>query len=458
MIQSLPLAPDTKTLARVSLPLMLSILSSHLMIFLDRVILAQYNLNAMNSVTASWVAVAALQCGIIGVTSITEVFAGRHNGAKEYDKVGSVIWQMIWLSMALFAISTPLALWGANIIVPDQLHYYGIPYFKWTMVFSPLTGITAALSGFYIGTGHTTKVTIAAVIGNIVNLILDIILVFGIEGLVPSFGVEGAAFATICGLLVQGVILFAGFLQRKYRNMYNTVSCNIKPLILWQELKIGTPHAVGHTIEVIAWAFIFHIIAPKGDDFVSVSTVCQSISILAFFMLEGLNKGIVGIASNLIGSNKLTDIKILLQSAFKFYGVILFIIAIPLILFGRPLVDLVFVTDVNAIELIEQISLGLKWIFLFCVFDGLVWIVAGIIIAGGDTKFAMVTNAFNAWAFCVVPVLFFVKVSWVEPYMIPALLSVYAFVNASCFLYRYKSKKWLKAICEDQLVLSLASL
>ena len=42
--------------------------------------------------------------GGIGIASIAEVFVGQFNGAKEYLKVASLVWQMIWFSLATSVI------------------------------------------------------------------------------------------------------------------------------------------------------------------------------------------------------------------------------------------------------------------------------------------------------------------------------------------------------------------
>ncbi len=443
-IMSSAIRSDVSSLFKISFPVMLSTLSTHIMMFLDRVILVRYDLEAMNSAAASMMSVAVFQCGAMGVAAISEVFVGRHNGAKELTAVGSAVWQMIWFSMMLFVVSVPIAIYGSALIIPQELAFYGVPYFKWIMAFSPLAAVGAAFSGFYIGVGKTHYITLSVVVGNIVNIVLAVILIFGIQGFVPSFGIRGAAFASIIGALVQCLLLCYWFLKSKNRLLYHTMKWRIYPLVMWQEIKMGGPQALGHAIEVTAWAFTFHLVAPLGMAFVTVLTVCQSVILTIYFMLEGLQKGVIGVASNLIGAKKLSEIKILLKSSLKLYIVILFIIAIPMLVVGKQLVVAIFITDHKAIELINQVTIGLRWMFLFCVFDGLVWIFSGIIVAGGDTKFVMLVNAANTWLFSIVPLYFLTKVSFIEPHMMSLFTALYALINAMCFALRYKSLGWLK--------------
>ena len=435
---------NTVSLFKISLPLMLSSLSTYLMMLVDRVILVRYDLEAMNSVAAAIMAVSVFDCFVAGVTAMSEVFVGRYNGAKKFAVIGSATWQMIWFSLMSLVVSVPIAFYGAKIFVPQELAFYGEPYFKLVMAFAPLAAVNAALSGFYIGIGHTRYITVSVVVGNIINAMLAIILIFGISGFIPSFGIKGAAVATIVGWLVQCLLLLCGFLNHNSRKIYGTTRWHFNSTVMWQEIKLGVPQAIGHMLEVIAWAFSFHLLAPLGMAFVTVMTVCQSVLLTVYFMLEGLQKGVIGIASNIIGANKIDKIKHLLNSSVRLYTIVLCIIAIPTLIFSKQLISTVFIPDQNDYELIHQVMLGLRWMFLFCVFDGLVWILAGIFTAGGDTKFVMAVNSLNAWLFSIAPLYLVTKVSFIEPHMTSIFTALYAMVNMVFFVVRYRSGRWLR--------------
>lgn len=435
---------DPTSLFRISLPLMLSSLSAYVMILVDRIILVRYDLEAMNSVVAAITVVSVFDCFAAGVTAMSEVFVGRHNGGKEFAAIGSAVWQMIWFALISLVISVPIALYGANIMVPQELAFYGVPYFKLVMAFAPLAAVNAALSGFYIGIGHTRYITVSVVAGNVINALLAIILIFGVSGFIPSFGIKGAAVATIVGWLVQCLLLLCGFLNYKNRKMYGTARWYLNPTVMWQEIKLGVPQAIGYMFEVIAWAFSFHLLAPLGMAFVTVITVCESVLLTVYFMLEGLQTGIIGTTSNIIGAKKIDEIKILFRTSIKLYIIILCIIAIPMLIFSKQLISALFIPDQNDYALIDQMVLGLRWMFLSFACDGLAWILAGIFTAGGDIKFVMMINSINIWLFYIMPLYLVTKVSVLEPHMVFIFSALYAIVNMVFFVVRYRSGRWLK--------------
>ena len=103
---------SVRELFTIAFPLMLSILSGNLMMFLDRLILANYSLEAMNAAAAAGMACMVIQYGAIGIASIAEVFVGQYNGAKKYAQAAQPTWQMVWFSLMTTVIFLAAAKWS----------------------------------------------------------------------------------------------------------------------------------------------------------------------------------------------------------------------------------------------------------------------------------------------------------------------------------------------------------
>ena len=164
---------------KVALPLMISALSSHFMLILDQLVLARYSIDAMvgASSASSWCTV--LQLAIMSTTMIAGSFVGNYNGAGKYEQASTPVWQMIWFSVFLFAISIPLAMFLSDICSPSNLQTEGIPYFKVLMCAVPIHGIYHSLASFFVSIGKGYLISIGAILANIVNIVVDVILVFG---------------------------------------------------------------------------------------------------------------------------------------------------------------------------------------------------------------------------------------------------------------------------------------
>lgn len=434
-----------KELISISFPMIITALSGNLMLFLDRLILGHYSLDAMNAVAAAGTAVFTFAFGAFGIASISEVFVGQANGAKKYKEIGPPVWQMIWFSLLSGVLFLIVAFFFGEKILADAFHSEGLTYFKILMSFAFLVPLHGALAGFFVGRGKVYLVTTAVIIGNLVNLILDIILVFGIENWVPSMGTMGAGIATAIGEFIQVIIIFSVFLAPKYRHRFNTWNYKFKKGIFKDCLRIGTPNSISHTLELTAWYIIFVFMGWVSKDYVTVLQIGQTIFIFLAFFVDGLQRGVMALCSNAIGEKQYNKIGKVLKSAFQFHlgvaGIFsIFLLFMPNLLIQGFLSDEVL--SVTSEITVKEIEIALGWVWVYLILDGLVWILAGVLTSAGDTKFVMMISAAGAWLFAVLPVYIFVVLLKREAHIVWQLTAFYGFMNLIFFYLRYQSGKW----------------
>ena len=249
-----------------------------------------------------------------------------------------------------------------------------------------------------------------------------------------------SAIATVFSQGIQVLILAAVFFSAQYRQLFKTHIISLDFTLLWQCLKIGTPNAVAHAMEIAAWGFLFFLMDGVSQSHVTILAIGQSIYILFAFLTEGMEKGITAIASNLLGSKQQSMLSKLFRSSLTMFAGILLFLAIPLLLYPEPLIDAFSIDP----QLYKITKISLHWIWIFFLFDGLVWILAGFLTSGGDTKFIMLVNTVTVWGLAIAPIYFFVNILGGPPYAPWAIIAVYGAINAGCFYWRYHSGKWLK--------------
>lgn len=431
----------------ISLPLMLTALSGSLMLFCDRLILARYSLDAMNAATSAGMVCSIFQFGVLAIASIAEVFVGQYNGSKKFQQLGEPVWQMIWFSAFASLLFLPLAFFAGPFFLPERYHELGIPYYQWIMGFGSVLPMVTAVASFYIGQGRVKLVTFAAIIGNVANLLLGIALVFGIKDFIPTMGTLGAAIATVIAELIQLGILLYVFLNRHNRTEYGTKYFAFKLAACWQCIRIGLPNAIGHMIEIAAWASLLYMLAWVSDKHVTILSIGQSVYVLFAFASDGVQKGVIAVASNFLGAKKPQMISKVFRSSLLLAIYIIAILAIPMLIAPHWVVSGFVASDLPAAELTELRTLAeaaLFWIWIYFIFDIVVWLVAGILTAAGDTLFIMTMNAINAWLFAIVPVYFFVVHLKGSPTLTWQIMTIYIGITLACFLWRYHSGKWRK--------------
>ncbi|MDR3031072.1 MAG: hypothetical protein LBU35_01650 [Holosporales bacterium] len=287
---------------KISLPMMVSALSNHFMIILDQVILSRYSIEAMTGAASASVWCATLQCAAMSITSISGAFVGNYNGTKKYNLAGNPVWQMIWGSLGLFAVSVPLSMMAGRYCIPENLKTEGLPYFRILMFCVPITGVYNSLASFFISIGKGYIVTISAFLTNIINVCLDIILVFGYFGINTLKGSVGAATGTVSAWVSSVVILFVFFLGKKTRNRYGTFNFKLNISRLKEYLKLSIAGGVGHALEFSAWGVVYYTLSSIGKETALLQSIAVSVNTLLAFTAAGLEKGVMAITANLLGA------------------------------------------------------------------------------------------------------------------------------------------------------------
>ncbi|MBS0622456.1 MAG: MATE family efflux transporter [Verrucomicrobia bacterium] len=431
-------AGSFREVCAIGLPLMLAMMSTSLMMFCDRLVLAHYSTAVMNATVVMWEVAAVFHFLPVGTAMIIEVFVGRCNGANRLQEAGAYTWQMIWFSLATFLAFLPLSYFGATAArayLPGV--ELGIPYFQWILLFGPIFSLSATLNAFFVGLGKVRLVTAIALLSNGLNIGLDCWFVFGLD-----LGAKGAALATGISQILSVLILAYIFLKQ---TTYGSKRWQLQPKLLWETLRIGVPSAVGHLIEIAAWATLMQMLIVKGTAYITVTAVGQGFFFLFTFLVEGLQKSVATLGANFLGAKRKEVISRLLRSAVLLHLLLLAALAIPLLVYTDVIVRC-FLPDTSESLLTDHTILALYWVWAYFLLDGLAWVFAGIVTAGGDTRFVMMTNGLAAWIFAIVPN--YIGLYWFDmsPAWVWPLKVIYPLVNVSLFYWRYRSGKWIKEI------------
>jgi len=414
------------------------------MLFSDRVILAHYSLHSMNAAALSGMICGLIQFGLVGVTAIAEVFVGQFNGAKQFKKLAHPVWQMTWFALSAFLLTIPLSLWSGPFVIQEPYYEVAQPYFRLLMATTPLLGVITAFSSFFIGQGNAKIVTCAAFVSNIVNVVLDIVLVFG-YGHFPEMGLFGAALATLISQCVQLLIILAVYYNSHNRKHFFTHKMMFDWRLLKDCLRIGFPSAGGHMLEILAWTFLFYLVTQKGERYLTVIAVGQTLFHLIALLNDGLYKGSSALVANCIGQKAWSEIRNVLKSGLLLHFSIMAVFSL-LILYPQLVINL-FLTDKVSNDIKQQMIYTLRWIWLFAGIDGISWIVGGVLTAGGDTRFIMISGGISVWLFSIVPI--YVIMAYFPDFPPHITWSVCAFYSAILLLifsWRYRSGKWIKSI------------
>ena len=429
-------------LCSIAWPMIVSSATGCLMIFGDRLVLAHYSQDAFNANIGAISWYWAFLYTFLNIISIAEVFVGQFNGAKEYHKIGSVVWQMVWASCSLWVLMIPIAIWGVPLMLAKNLEVLGNPYLQITFLFLPVNcAAFGAMQAFFVGLGKTKIVSCVTLLSNVLNILLDIWFVFG-WGFVPEMGIKGAAWATGISQCVAFLIFFVLFFQKKHYEIYKIKKISFDFALFKKCLHIGTPNAVNCFINCFGWAAISQILAihVSENDFTAFG-IATSIHIMFFFLIDGTGKGVSIICSNAIGSGKLNVVGQNLRSSFLLLSMFAAVAFVGMILYPHFLIHIFLPSDsVTPIVYLTKLMLIWTWV-LFCT-EGLEYNFTSMLTAAGDTKFPMFVCICSFWCLTLLPTYVLVTKFNFGAIILLQLVSLDCLIRACFFYSRYLSGKW----------------
>ncbi|MDP1879348.1 MAG: MATE family efflux transporter [Parachlamydiaceae bacterium] len=439
----------------IAWPLMLGLFSTSMMMFGDRLLLSRYSTAALNASATSGLAVFSILIMPLMIAGISEVFVGRNHGAGKMHEVGKPVWQMIWLSLASFPFFVlAIMLLPHLIFAGSGNEILETEYFTWLVYFGPAFCTTVALMGFFIGIGQVMSVTVCALLGNGINLLLDYLFIFG-NGPFPEMGIFGAALATGISQILQTLFLGYLFLRKSNREIYGTARSGLDIQCLTEGFQLAAPAALGRLAEVIAHFVFFRIVTLSGHENLTIIAVVQSFYLLISFTVEGLSKGVSSISANLIGGHQQGLINKVLNSSFKLQMIIASIFFLIIVGFSYPLLSMFFsekeISLLQNPDFFATARLALVWMSIFFLMDGFGWIYAGFLTASGDTKFLLYASILLNGLGYLLPAYLILAVAKGSADQGWMLIAFCAMATAIVYRWRYLSGKWKESIPKEML-------
>ncbi|MDR1362065.1 MAG: MATE family efflux transporter [Holosporaceae bacterium] len=438
-----------KSVWGVTIPLMFSMLSHFLMLLIDRSMLAAYSMDSMNAATMSGNFVCIFVFMFTGITSTAVIFVGRYNGAGYHEKLSAPIWQMIYMSLLTCVISIPVAYFSDYInILPDCYRKEGVEYQKTLMYFSITAPIRSSLSAFFVGQGKTKVITFVVSVGVILNIALDYVFIFGINGIVPPMGCKGAAIATVIAEFIQIIVLAALFFSRKNRRIYKTFeNRQVNVELFLGCIRIGLPIALGNVLSMITWNVIQSAVCHVSTDMATIYNIGMNVYTFFLFAAEGADKAVATICSNMIGRGDLDSvekIRRIFVSISIFFGAV---VAVPLIMYPEWLFRVLSSFSGNISNLYEDIRQVLPLVALNVTLETLVYSQWGILTAGGDSKYAVISLQICQWVFVAFPTLLLYQLDAITHVQPIFLLIAISLTTTWLLIYRrYRGMQWLTDI------------
>ena len=220
---------------------------------------------------------------------------------------------------------------------------YARAYAKIYVTGSIINVFTVMMNNLLTAQGATKFTMIAMLTGSIANVILDPIMIYGMD-----LGIEGAAIATVISLCIN-MALYIGYIAKKKGVLRFSVR-NIAPskIIYAEVLKIGIPVLLFQLLASTAMGSINTAAKPYGDFAVAAMGAVTRIMTVVTYVVFGFLKGFQPFAGYNYGAKKYERLKKSIRLCMICSTVFCIVAAIVLYIFADPIVSL-FGTNVEMV-------------------------------------------------------------------------------------------------------------
>ena len=433
-------AVSFKTINKLAIPATIAGIAEPVLSITDTAIVGNIPVDGMESLAAAGIVGSFLSMliWILGQTrSAISAIISQYLGAGKLDEVKTLPAQAIFLNILL-----SLMILLSTIFIVDEIFQllnatgkilsYCISYYSIRVWGFPLTLFVFAVMGIFRGLQNTYYPMLIAIVGAVLNIGLDFLLVYGIDGYIEAMYLEGAAWAS---LISQGVMAIMAFILLISKP---DISLSIQ-FPLHKELGRLVVMSLNLFVRAVALnvALIMAVreAAALGDKYISAHTIAINLWLFTAFFIDGY-----GAAGNIMGGRLLgaKDYNGLWELAKKItlYGAV---VSIVLMLVGfafyRP-IGHIFSNEIEVLTTFYSIFfiviLGLPMNTMAFVFDG---IFKGL----GEMKY--LRNVLLIATFLgFVPTLFLAKNFQLGLYGIWIALTVWMAIRGGALVWKFRRK------------------
>jgi len=277
---------------------------------------------------------------------------------------------------------------------PMEVVVLAVPFFD-VLIFSMIpVSLFFTCKQYCEGLGNTRMALIISVAGNLLNIILNYVLIYGKYGF-PELGYLGAAWASFIARVFMGVSFLIFIFRSPITKEINAVYKQVK--INWIELKnlarIGLNAGLQFTFEVAAFAIAGLMAGTFGKEQIDAHGIALSIAAFTYMFASGISSAATIRISVYNAQQNWLEIK---NAGFTALKLVLIVMG------GFGLLFLIFSTILplgfsNEIQIIELASKLLIIAAMFQLFDGIQVVAIGALRGLEDVKYPTVITLVGYW-------------------------------------------------------------
>jgi putative MATE family efflux protein len=333
----------------------------------------------------------------MGLSLSTTAMVARRIGEKDHEGAAVAAVQAIFLGLVVsVAVGIPCLIYAPNLLhmmgASPQIIATGSGYTRICLGGSCAVLLLFLNNAIFRGAGDAAIAMRLLWVSNIINLILDPCLIFGL-GPFPKLGVTGAALATFIGRSIGVLYQFYRLLKGTERIQVLLRQVRIHFDVLWRLIRVSLTGILQFAIAHTSWIGLVRIVSTFGAAAVAGYTIAIRIVIFVILPSWGMSNAAATLVGQNLGAGKPDRAEAAVWRTGLYNVIFLGAVGIFFIVFAEPIVRL-FIHDPEVVPLgaacLRIVSYGNLGYAYFMVmmqaFNG-----------AGDTITPTIVNFFGFW-------------------------------------------------------------
>ena len=368
-----------KSINKLAIPAIIAGIAEPLLSITDTAIVGNIPLNPTEALAAVGIAgsfISALVWILAQTRSAISAIVSKYLGSKKLHEIASLPAQIITINLVLSTIIYLISLVFANEIfqlynADGLILTYSVDYFKIRAIGFPLTLFIFSVFGVFGGLQNTFWPMVISIVGAVLNVGLDVVLVFGVDGYLEPMHIQGAAWASVIAQSVMAIMALVLLLKKTPFKLKLNLTFNKEISNL---LKISLNLAI-RAIALNVALYLANSYATKyGDNYIAAQTIAFQIWLFFAFFIDGYASVGNIVSGKLLGEKNYKELWFLALKLTKYACIIAVILTVVCGLFYTEIGQL-FSKDTMVLESFY----GIFWIVLIMqpinaiafVFDGI---------------------------------------------------------------------------------------
>lgn len=298
---------DFISINRLAIPATISGIAEPLLSITDTAVVGNIPIDGLESLAAAGIVGSFLSMliWVLGQTrSAISAIISQYLGANKLNEVRDLPAQAIFLNITLSLVILLSTFFIAEEIfrlfeAKGKILNYAVDYYKIRVWGFPLTLFTFAVFGIFRGLQNTFYPMLVAIIGAVLNIVLDFILVYGVEDVLPPMYLKGAAWASLIAQAIMALLAFILLKVKSNISLKLTLPFNKElPQLIYMSLNLFV-----RTLALnLALMLAVREATSLGDRYIGAHTIAINLWLFSAFFIDGYSAAGNSMAGRLLGS------------------------------------------------------------------------------------------------------------------------------------------------------------